>query len=115
MSWMFGCLPAVTSFGARIHMEQSFVGNVLSSCAMVPPMLVDSSRRYTLKPESARSKDACMPATPPPTTRTAPTFSSIFFPHVNGFKNFPYIKVLINVMSILLQKIHDTKKFQLQA
>ena len=42
---MFWCLPAATSFGAMMHMEQSFVGNVLSSWAMVPPMLALFSTR----------------------------------------------------------------------
>ena len=34
---MFGCRPTSTSFGERIHMEQSLVGKVLSSWAMWPP------------------------------------------------------------------------------
>jgi hypothetical protein len=73
---MFSCLPVATSFGEIMHMEQSLVGNVLSSWAMVPPMLAPDSSRYTLNPESARSRDACMPAGPPPTTSTAPTVLS---------------------------------------
>src|SRR3990170_4980852 len=45
ISSTLGCLPAPTSFGARMHIEQSFVGNVLSNCAIVPPMLSDSSNK----------------------------------------------------------------------
>src|SRR5512137_1736092 len=61
-----------------MHIEQSFVGKVLSSWAIVPPMLGVPSSMYTLYPESARSRAACMPAGPPPTMRTAPTvFSSV--------------------------------------
>ncbi len=80
ISSMLECLPALTSFGARMHIAQSLVGKVLSSCVMVPPMLGDSSSRYTLNPESARSSDACIPAIPPPTTSTAPTLSFITLP-----------------------------------
>ena len=44
-SEMFMCRPTSTSLGEIIHMEQSLVGNVLSSWAMVPPMAgVDSTR-----------------------------------------------------------------------
>jgi hypothetical protein len=52
-------------------MEQSIVGNVLSSWAILPPMLGDFSTRYTLIPRLATSKAACIPAMPPPITRTA--------------------------------------------
>ncbi len=34
---IFGCLPAATNFGERIHIEQSFVGKVLSNWAIFPP------------------------------------------------------------------------------
>ena len=44
---MFGDRPASTSFGASIHMEQSLVGNVLSSCAITPPIEAFFSTRYT--------------------------------------------------------------------
>ena len=37
-SSMFRCRPTSTSLGEIIHMEQSLVGKVLSSCAMEPPM-----------------------------------------------------------------------------
>ena len=33
----FRCLPTSTSLGERVHIEQSFVGKVLSSWAMWPP------------------------------------------------------------------------------
>ena len=41
----FGFLPTSTSLGAMMHMEQSLVGNVLSSCAIVPPIFGFSSTR----------------------------------------------------------------------
>ena len=50
-------------------MEQSFVGNTLSNRAILPPIEGSFSTRYTLKPISARSSAACIPATPAPTTR----------------------------------------------
>ena len=74
MMSMFGCLSQSTSRGEMVHIAQSFVGNVLSSCAMRPPMPPERSMRWTLNPASARSSDACMPAIPPPTTATAPIF-----------------------------------------
>ena len=55
---MFGCLPASTNFGETIHIAQSFVGKVLSNCAITPPILVLDSTRYTLYPESAKSSAA---------------------------------------------------------
>ena len=75
------CLPISTSFGAIIHIEQSFVGNVLSSCDIVPPIQGFFSTRYTFIPDSARSSAACIPPIPPPRTSTEPIFlvlSSIF-------------------------------------
>jgi len=42
-SSIFTCRPTSTSFGARIHMEQSLVGKVLSNWAMTPPMPGDFS------------------------------------------------------------------------
>ncbi len=45
ISSMLTCRPTSTSLGARIHMEQSFVGNVLSSWAITPPMAGDFSTR----------------------------------------------------------------------
>src|SRR4030042_3285950 len=53
---MLGCLPTSISLGEIMHMEQSLVGKVLSNWAILPPMDVASSTRYTLKPELARSK-----------------------------------------------------------
>src|SRR4030066_2533011 len=69
---MLWCLPVATSFGAMMHIAQSFVGKVLSSWAIVPPMLACFSTRYTLYPESAMSRADCNPEMPPPTTRTEP-------------------------------------------
>ena len=69
---MFACRPTSTSFGAMIHMEQSLVGNVLSSWDMTPPMAGDCSTRCTVNPALAASKAACMPAMPPPTTMMEP-------------------------------------------
>jgi len=47
-SVILGCLPASLIFGARIQMEQSIVGKVLSICAILPPMLGSFSTRVTL-------------------------------------------------------------------
>src|SRR4030042_3470669 len=75
LSSMLGWRPASTSLGARMHVEQSLVGKVLSSCAIAPPIDGLLSPRDTLNPASARSSAACVPAMPPPTTSTAPTWS----------------------------------------
>src|SRR4030042_863274 len=45
---MFSCLPVATSFGDTMHIAQSLVGKVLSSCAIVPPLLRPASSMYTL-------------------------------------------------------------------
>src|SRR3972149_11024897 len=45
---MFGCLPASDILGASMQIEQSIVGKVLSSCAILPPILGSRSTRYTL-------------------------------------------------------------------
>ena len=42
---MFRCRPTSTSFGEIIHIAQSLVGNVLSSCDIRPPMADDFSTR----------------------------------------------------------------------
>src|SRR4030067_980061 len=52
---MLWCLPVAPSFGAMMHMAQSLVGKVLSSCAITPPMLGCFSTRETLYPGSARA------------------------------------------------------------
>src|SRR4030042_2692628 len=59
---MFGFLESSTILGASMHIAQSPVGKVLSSCAMTPPMLGCFSTRYTLNPMLARSNAAWMPA-----------------------------------------------------
>src|ERR1017187_4412025 len=39
---------------------------------MPPPMAAPRADKYTLMPPAARSRAACMPPIPPPTTRAAP-------------------------------------------
>src|SRR3989339_1048604 len=79
-SLMFAWSAHMIIFGDRMHMEQSFVGNVLSSCAMWPPMEGLFSPKWTSQQRSARSRDACIPAIPPPMTTarfmSAPTSSN---------------------------------------
>ena len=74
---MFGWRSHSMNFGDSMHIEQSLVGKVLSSCAIFPPMVGARSTRKTLKPEVARSSAAWMPLIPPPTTRTSPKFVSV--------------------------------------
>ena len=69
-SLTFGWREISTIFGARMQIEQSRVGKVLSSCAIRPPIDGSFSIRYTCCPWSARSKAAVMPAIPPPMMRT---------------------------------------------
>ncbi len=42
---MFKCRPTSTSFGEITHIAQSLVGNVLSSCDIIPPIAEDFSSR----------------------------------------------------------------------
>ncbi len=65
--------PISTSRGAMVHMAQSLVGKVLSSCDITPPTAGLVSVTYTLIPAAARSSAACIPPMPPPTTSAAPT------------------------------------------
>jgi hypothetical protein len=44
-SSMFRCRPTSTSLGEMIHMAQSLVGKVLSSCDIRPPMAEECSTR----------------------------------------------------------------------
>src|SRR5512136_2922924 len=67
---VLGWLKQSAILGARMHIEQSFVGNVLSSWAILPPMLGVFSTMWTIIPLSARSRSAWIPATPPPITIT---------------------------------------------
>ena len=53
-----------------MQLEQSTVGKVLSSFAILPPMWLSRSTRSTSRPASAQSRAAWMPATPPPMTST---------------------------------------------
>ena len=59
-------------------MEQSSVGKVLSSCDILPPMVVSFSIRYTLYPASPRSMAALSPAMPPPITMAVGWTSTTF-------------------------------------
>src|SRR4030042_168837 len=54
ITFVFGWLKQSAIFGARMHIEQSFVGKVLSSCAILPPMLGVFSTRWAIIPLSAR-------------------------------------------------------------
>ncbi len=88
---MFGCAPVPTSFGDKIHMAQSFVGKVLSNCGMIPPILGCSSTKYTLNPESARSREAWIPDMPAPSTSTAPFIPDF---HLCGHKVDSHLRTL---------------------
>src|SRR3990172_9068222 len=83
-SFMLGWRPTPTILGLMVHMAQSPVGKVLSRRTMLPPMEGWRSTRYTLKPLSARSRLACIPAIPAPMTRTEPTFSSLISRYVGA-------------------------------
>ena len=71
-------------FGVRIQDEQSSVGNVLSSCDILPPILGVFSTISTGYPASAISSAVWIPAIPPPitsalfVTRLSPGFSGAF-------------------------------------
>src|SRR5208283_584157 len=69
ITWTLGWRITSTILGPSIHMLQSKVGKVLSSCAMCPPMLMFFSTRYTWNPIFAKSKAELMPAMPPPITK----------------------------------------------
>src|SRR3970040_2249490 len=49
-----GCLLHSMSLGDSMHIEQSLVGNVLSSCDILPPMAGVFAFRENLEPASAR-------------------------------------------------------------
>ena len=87
---IFGCLAHSLIFGDKIHIEQSLVGNVLSSWGILPPMVGLSSTRCTSNPISARSSDACIPAIPAPTTKT-----DLFFLPMNSSLDFHSIKTYL--------------------
>ena len=70
---MLICRPTSTSLGEIIHIAQSLVGKVLSNWDMTPPMAeLRSTKINVIAAELARSRAACIPAMPPPTTITAP-------------------------------------------
>src|SRR5208337_5015240 len=79
---IFACLWISTILGERMHMEQSLVGNVLSSCAMCPPIVGSRSIRWTMIPWFARSSAAWMPETPAPMTTTSPMGIFPAKPHI---------------------------------
>ena len=54
-----------------MHAAQSSVGNVLSNCAILPPIVDSRSTTNTSCPAPAISRAACSPAMPPPTTSVA--------------------------------------------
>ena len=57
-----------TILGVSMHAAQSRVGNVLSSCAILPPIVGLVSTISTGNPASAISSAVWMPAIPPPIT-----------------------------------------------
>src|SRR5512139_1391118 len=59
-----------------MQMEQSLVGKVLSSLAIMPPMLAVSSTRKTLVPYLAAFNAQLMPATPAPIIMIASAIKS---------------------------------------
>ena len=65
---IFSFCAASTIFGVRMQAAQSRVGKVLSSWAMLPPMVGFFSTMSTSKPASAMSSAVWMPAIPPPMT-----------------------------------------------
>ena len=67
---MLGCWATSTILGPRMQAEQSTVGKVLSSLAILPPMVGWRSTSTTGTPPSAQSRAAWMPATPPPMMST---------------------------------------------
>ena len=66
---IFSWAPASTIRGVKIHAAQSKVGNVLSNCAILPPMVGFFSTISTGNPASATSSAVWIPAIPPPMTR----------------------------------------------
>ena len=76
------------------HTPQEFVGNCRSKRGKYPPIAGALSAIVTRYPISARTSADCMPAIPPPTTRTSRSclsfmeFSSCvyvrFKPRING-------------------------------
>ena len=65
---IFSFCAASTIFGVRMQAAQSRVGKVLSSWAILPPMVGCFSTMSTSKPASAMSSAVWMPAMPPPMT-----------------------------------------------
>ena len=72
---ILGCIEASTIFGVRMQAEQSNVGKVLSSWAILPTI-------STLYPASAISRAVWIPAIPPPITKAL--FSTWLSPDTSG-------------------------------
>ena len=66
--WIRSFWPTSTIFGVTMQEEQSSVGKVLSSWAILPPMVGFDSTISTSNPASAISRAVCIPAMPPPIT-----------------------------------------------
>ena len=79
---ILGCIEASTIFGVRMQAEQSNVGKVLSSWAILPPILGCFSTISTLYPASAISRAVWIPAIPPPITKAL--FSTWLSPDTSG-------------------------------
>ncbi|MBA7689101.1 hypothetical protein ES703_97596 [subsurface metagenome] len=70
-----------------MHIEQSKVGNVLSSWAMRPPTDDVFSTSITLYPCSPSVKEASIPEIPPPITIMELSLFSVIFFSVSIFYN----------------------------
>ena len=81
---IFSCAFTSPIRGVRIQEEQSRVGNVLSSCDILPPILGVFSTISTSYPASAISRAVWIPAIPPPmiralfVTRLSPGWRGVF-------------------------------------
>src|SRR5208337_4500569 len=70
----FPACPSTRSTSLKVRMSMSLCRPISTRRgAMTPPMAGLRSARYTLMPPLARSRAACMPPIPPPTTMAAPT------------------------------------------
>ena len=89
---ILGCRLLSTMRGEIMHMAQSPVGNVLSSRAIVPPMDGSSLTMWTSRPLLARSRAACIPPIPEPTTSTEPVLScpGVLLVKTTSFGSVPF-------------------------
>ncbi len=65
-SSMLGWSPTSLILGDSMQIEQSSVGKFLSRTDIFPPIVGSLSTRTTFAPALAASREACMPAIPPP-------------------------------------------------